>query len=111
MARTFWAAAWSAKDLKKYLGYYSEGFQPMSRADREDWRRFRAERLNKESISVRLKDVKVKPLTATTCEVSFKQRYRSSDFDDDVAKRLVLRHEAGGWKILQEVASGKYSSN
>lgn len=106
-----WAAAWSAKDLKKYMGYYSNNFQPMTRADRDDWRSFRANRLNKDSISVELKELSVKQLSADSCEVNFKQRYRSSDFNDDVAKRLVLKKEANDWRIIQELAPKKSSTN
>ncbi|PAT00663.1 MAG: hypothetical protein BSR46_01600 [Candidatus Dactylopiibacterium carminicum] len=107
-----WAAAWSARDLNKYLGYYSTNFQPMTRADREDWKRFRAERLNKEQISVSLNGLQVKQLSENSCEVSFAQRYRSSNYNDDVNKRLVLRYEGpAGWKIVQEVASGNGSSS
>lgn len=106
-----WAAAWSARDLKKYMGYYSNNFQPMTRADREDWRSFRAQRLDKESISVELKELSVRQLSADSCEVNFKQRYRSSDFNDDVLKRLVLKKEANAWRIIQEIAPKKSSTN
>ncbi|MBS1209094.1 MAG: channel protein TolC [Proteobacteria bacterium] len=106
-----WAAAWSAKDLKKYLGYYSTNFQPLTRADREDWYNFRAQRLNKDSISVELKDLSVKQLSPESCEVNFQQSYRSSDYNDDVAKRLVLKRESAGWKIIQEIAPKKSSTN
>ena len=106
-----WAAAWSARDLKKYMGYYSNNFQPMTRADRDDWRSFRAQRLNKESISVELKELQVRQLSADSCEVNFQQRYRSSDFNDDVAKRLVLKKEGSVWRIIQELAPKKSSTN
>ncbi|NSL54279.1 TolC family outer membrane protein [Uliginosibacterium aquaticum] len=106
-----WAAAWSAKDLKKYMGYYSNNFEPLTRADREDWRRFRAERLDKENISVEPRNLSVKQLTADTCEANFRQRYRSSDFNDDVDKRLVLKKEANAWRIIQEIAPKKSSTN
>ncbi|GAB2883269.1 hypothetical protein GCM10027046_09700 [Uliginosibacterium flavum] len=106
-----WAAAWSAKDLKKYMGYYSNNFQPLTRADREDWRSFRAQRLDKDSISVELKELEVKQISTDSCEVNFKQRYRSSDFNDDVAKRLLLKRESAGWKIIQEIAPKKFSAN
>ncbi|MDP5240150.1 TolC family outer membrane protein [Uliginosibacterium sp. 31-16] len=106
-----WAAAWSARDLKKYLGYYSDNFQPLTRTDREDWRSFRAQRLEKENISVELKNLEIKQLSADSCEVNFKQRYRSSDFKDDITKRLVLKHETTGWKIIQEIAPKKSSAS
>ena len=106
-----WAAAWSAKDLKKYLGYYSDSFQPLTVADRDGWRQLRAARLNKPSISVELENVKAKQLSGDSCEVSFNQHYRSSDYNDDVAKVLVLKRENNGWKVIREVAPKKSSTN
>lgn len=106
-----WAEAWSNKDLNKYMGYYSTNFEPLTRADRGDWRRFREERLNKEEISVQLKNIEIQQLAADRCEINFKQRYRSSDFKDDVTKRIVLKREAAGWKIIQEIAPKKSSAN
>ncbi len=106
-----WAAAWSAKDLNKYLGYYSDNFQPLTRADRADWKRFRAERLNKPSISVNLEKLGVRQLSENSCEVSFNQSYRSSDYNDDVAKKLVLSREGKSWKIIREIAPKRASTN
>ncbi|MFT3736274.1 MAG: TolC family outer membrane protein [Rhodocyclaceae bacterium] len=107
-----WAAAWSAKDLDKYLGYYSPGFEPMTRADQKAWKQLRAERLNKPYIAVKLADIKVKQISASSCEVSFNQQYRSSDYNDDVNKTLVIRREAdSSWKIQREVAPRKASTN
>jgi len=106
-----WAAAWSAKDIDKYLGFYSKNFKPLTLADQKDWRHLRAERLNKEHISVKLQDLHFKMLAADTCEVSFQQVYRSSDFDHDVDKRLVLKQEGQDWKIVQEIAPGKSGTN
>lgn len=106
-----WASAWSARDLNKYLGYYSQNFKPLTQADQKGWRRLRAERLNKERISVKVQDMHFKMLAPDTCEVSFQQVYRSSDFDQDVAKRLVLKQEGQDWKIIQEIAPGKSGTN
>lgn len=106
-----WAAAWSARDLNKYLGYYSNNFQPLTRADKDAWKSFRAARLNKPEISVSLSNVKTQQLSADSCEVAFNQRYRSSDYKDDVAKKLVLKREGSNWKIIQEIAPPKSSTN
>jgi adhesin transport system outer membrane protein len=106
-----WAAAWSARDLNKYLGYYSSNFQPLTRADQDAWKRLRAERLNKPSILVTLSDLKTQQLSADSCEVAFKQKYRSSDYNDDVTKKLVLKREGSTWKIIQEIAPPKSSTN
>lgn len=106
-----WAAAWSARDLNKYLGYYSADFEPITRADKDDWKRFRAERLNKPQISVTLDRLQVRQLSPDSCEVVFQQQYRSSDYSDDVAKKLVLKREGKDWKIIREVAPKKSSTN
>lgn len=106
-----WAAAWSARDLKKYLGYYSDNFQPITRADREDWKRFRAQRLDKPSISVTLDHMMTRQTGPNSCEVTFYQHYSSSDYSDDVAKKLVLEREGKDWKIIKEVGPKKSSTN
>lgn len=106
-----WAAAWSARDLNKYLGYYSADFEPLTRADKEDWKRFRAERLDKPQISVTLDRMQVRQLTSDSCEVMFEQQYRSSDYSDDVAKKLVLKREGKDWKIIREIAPRKSGTN
>jgi len=106
-----WAAAWSARDLTKYLGYYSNNFQPLTRADQDAWKRLRSERLNKQSIAVSLSDLKTQQLSSESCEVAFKQRYRSNDYNDDVSKKLVLKREGTSWKIIREVAPEKASTN
>ncbi|HSD38717.1 MAG TPA: TolC family outer membrane protein [Rhodocyclaceae bacterium] len=106
-----WAAAWSARDLNKYLGYYSNNFQPLTRADQEAWKRLRSERVNKPSISVSLSDLKTTQLSSDSCEVAFKQQYRSNDYSDDVSKKLVLKREGSSWKIIQEIAPAKSGTN
>jgi len=106
-----WAAAWSARDLNKYLGYYSNNFQPLTRSDQEAWKRLRAERLNKTSISVSLSELKTNQLSPDSCEVAFKQQYRSNNYNDDVGKKLVLKREGTAWKIIQEIAPPKSSTN
>lgn len=106
-----WASAWSSKNLDKYLSYYSLKFQPLTRSDQSAWKQLRAARLNKPSINVRLDGVQVKQISPERCEVSFNQQYRSTDYSDNVKKTLILQKEDKDWKIIQEIAPKKGSSN
>ena len=97
-----WAAAWSQRDYKRYVGFYSTNFKPTHRRDLDDWRNFRDRRLDKPSISVTVANVDVKNISADTCEVRFQQTYRSPDFSDRVIKTMRMHSEGGGWRITSE---------
>lgn len=109
LAAKGWAAAWSDRDVEKYLGFYSVSFLPASHGDRDSWKRTRTERLNKGSISVSLSQLSARQTAADSCEVNFRQRYRSSDYNDSTLKRLLLRREGTDWKIVEETTTGTSS--
>ncbi|MEN3112262.1 TolC family outer membrane protein [Uliginosibacterium paludis] len=106
-----WAAAWSAKDLDRYLSFYSKDFKPRTVKDQSGWRKLRAERLNKNFISVKLQDINFKMISPELCEVNLQQVYRSSDFNHEGPKTLVLKLEGEDWKIVEEVAPGTSGTN
>lgn len=96
-----WAAAWSAKDLNRYLSFYGDGFQPQM-GDMQAWKRQRTRNLNKNGpISVDIQDLKV-TVENGVAEASFVQRYQSSDFNETGRKSLRLVREQQSWKIQRE---------
>lgn len=98
-----WASAWTAKDLTRYLSFYSTAFKP-ERTSESNWKALRAQRLKKPSIEVRVSQLSTTEQDASHCAVSFKQQYRSSDFNDDTVKTLNLRKEGKDWRIVGERA-------
>jgi adhesin transport system outer membrane protein len=98
-----WASAWTAKDLTRYLSFYSTAFKP-ERTSESNWKALRAQRLKKPSIEVRVSQLSTTEQDASRCAVSFKQQYRSSDFNDDTVKTLNLRKEGKDWRIVGERA-------
>lgn len=99
-----WAAAWSARDLDTYLGFYSDAFKPATLPDRDNWRALRARRLAKSSIDVKVENVRVQRTGPDSATATFLQHYRSPDLSDDVTKTLHFRREGNRWKIEREVA-------
>ena len=101
-----WAEAWSAQDVKRYLGFYSKNFKPDSGLSRRRWEQQRTLRIaNKQRIKVKVADIRplIKGKKAT---VSFRQSYRSESFGDTVRKTLTLEQGPSGWKIIREVIHG-----
>ncbi len=104
-----WAAAWSAKDLDRYVGFYADGFVPTEGqttggASRADWEAARRQYLAKPgSIEVTVSDVRVESAGTAAKATTFRQTYRSGNFTDTVNKRLEWVREGGEWKIQREV--------
>ncbi|MDO8313376.1 MAG: DUF4440 domain-containing protein, partial [Sideroxyarcus sp.] len=102
-----WAAAWSAKNSKKYLAFYAREFKTPAGEDRGAWEAQRKERIAKpKSIHVEAQDAKVKVLDDQHASVSFKQSYRASHLKTSSGKTLVWVKTDGRWQIVEE-RSGK----
>ncbi|MBI4938178.1 MAG: tetratricopeptide repeat protein [Nitrosomonadales bacterium] len=102
-----WAAAWSSKDAKRYLAFYSVDFRAPGGEKRSDWEAQRRERIaGPKTISVGIKDARVKFSDSTHASVSFKQIYRASHLHNVSSKTLVMVKSSGSW-LIQEERSGK----
>lgn len=98
-----WAAAWSAKDTPRYLGFYSRQFQPEDGRSFEQWEHGRRIRLAKPGeIRVDISDLKVDQPGSDKAVTEFRQVYASQDFRDIVTKRMDWEREGGLWKIRRE---------
>lgn len=101
-----WADAWSNKDVKSYLGYYSSEFQTPNRMARATWEKERRQRLTKPGeIKVELQDVETS-IEGDKATVKFRQNYRSSNLNSTSTKSLVLIRQNGKWQIQQERVGG-----
>jgi Flp pilus assembly protein TadD/ketosteroid isomerase-like protein len=103
-----WAAAWSAKDVSAYLGFYAAGFKTPGNQPRAEWENARKLRIQApKTISVALDAIKVRPSGDSTALVSFHQNYKSDTLKNMGASKTVVMTKAGGkWQILEERVGG-----
>jgi Flp pilus assembly protein TadD/ketosteroid isomerase-like protein len=100
-----WARAWSSRDVKGYLGYYSDDFAAPGGQSRKAWETERRARIDgKGRIEVKVEDPKV-DVNGNTATAKFRQVYLSDRFTATTRKTLVLNKRNGKWQIKQEQAS------
>lgn len=96
-----WAASWRAKDVERYLGFYSKGFAP-ARSTNAKWEAERRRLVGKPGpIDLKIEGVKAAG-KADAVQTSFTQTYTSSNFKDQSDKLLTWRQEGGKWVIVKE---------
>ncbi len=97
-----WAAAWSARDMDRYLSFYSPTFKATSMT-RAAWEGKRRQIITGASnVSVQVDQVQSHALDATHVETAFQQTYDSSGFKDKTQKVLVWERQDGTWRIVSE---------
>lgn len=97
-----WAAAWAAKDVEGYLGFYASTFEH-GKKSRQSWEKQRRARLSQPAtIAVNLSDVQIDLQSETLAMVKFKQDYSSNNYKDSGMKILTLSKAGGAWKIQSE---------
>ncbi len=102
-----WAAAWAAKDSRKYLAFYAKEFKTPDGEDRGAWENQRKERIAApKSIHVEIGEAKVKVLDENNASINFKQSYRATHLKSNSRKTLHWVMEDGRWLIAEE-RSGK----
>ncbi len=101
-----WAKAWSAKDVKGYLGHYAPEFEVPGGAARAAWEKERSERIQKPKHI----DVSVKVLNAQAADneatVTVRQSYKSDTLKSNSTKTLKLVKSGDRWLIKQERTGG-----
>lgn len=102
-----WAAAWSRKDVKGYLGYYAADFKVPDGKSRSAWEAERRSRIAKPgAIEVRIENVKVKSIAADRADATFRQHYKAVGLKTSTTKTLTLVRRDGRWLIQQERVGG-----
>jgi tetratricopeptide (TPR) repeat protein len=98
-----WAAAWSAKNSKKYLAFYAKEFKVPGGESRSAWETQRKERIAApKTIHVEVRDAKVNVADDKHASVSFKQTYRASHLNVISSKKLNWVKTEGQWLIAEE---------
>ncbi len=96
-----WVATWMAKDVNKYMTFYSKDFAP-ARMSSARWITERRRLVGKAGpIDIRVDDVKAYS-QGDYVVTSFKQVYNSNDFKDSSLKTLTWRQIDGEWIIFKE---------
>jgi len=97
-----WASAWSNKNAKEYLSYYSSNFKPEGGISYSEWSLQRVQRVTKPgSISVQVKIINISGSEKKAIAKIF-QNYTSSNLKVDVVKYLDFTNEQGKWLITRE---------
>ena len=97
-----WAAAWSRKDTKAYLGAYGKDFKTPAGESRSAWESERTKRISKPgAIQVSYENLKVS-IDGDTATAKFRQHYKSANLKTSSSKVLQLGKRDGKWQILQE---------
>ncbi len=97
-----WAAAWSRREVNRYLSFYSVRFRPNAGLSRKQWKQQRKLRITaKKKIRIELSDLNTS-VNGRTATALFRQAYQSDTFSDVIRKKLLLERGAEGWKIIRE---------
>lgn len=97
-----WAKAWSARDVKDYLGAYASDFDLPAGQSRKAWTDERRARIeDKKHISVKIESPQVS-VNGNTATVKFRQVYDSDRVKANSRKTLVMSKQGGKWHIRQE---------
>ena len=101
-----WLAAWSAKDVAVYLGYYAPTFKPEGVASRAEWEGLRTKRLQRQGgIRVDISKLEVVMRGADSALTSFRQDYTAEGLRDTSDKVLEWKKANDGqWQIVREVS-------
>jgi adhesin transport system outer membrane protein len=97
-----WAAAWEAKDVDRYLAFYSPDFRS-DRGDTDSWKtQHRRLVATKGDVNVKVEEVLARELAPDRVETQFKQTYRSNGSSDVMQKSLIWQQIGGQWLIVKE---------
>jgi tetratricopeptide (TPR) repeat protein len=101
-----WARAWSAKDVKGYLGHYAPDFEVPGGESRAAWEKQRGERIERPKsieVGVKVSSIKVDGNEATA---TVRQSYKSDTLKTNSTKTVKLVKSGDRWLIKQERVGG-----
>ncbi len=102
-----WAAAWSRRDVERYLGHYADAFTPAGGETREGWEAERRRRLAVPGfVAVAVADPVVEVCAERRARLTFTQTYCSDRYGDRVKKELWMSRTGDRWQIVGERVLG-----
>lgn len=97
-----WAAAWSSKDMGRYLAAYGKEFDPPGDQSRKTWEEDRRSRIvGKSRISVTLNNLEIQ-VSGNKAAAKFRQDYRADALNVSSRKTLDLVKAGDRWVIVKE---------
>jgi len=97
-----WVKAWSSKNVKSYLAFYSPSFSPDKGLSYADWLEQRKQRVAKPgAINVEISIMKVVK-SKNKILVTFRQKYNSANVNTNSVKCLEWVNDKGTWLITRE---------
>jgi tetratricopeptide (TPR) repeat protein len=97
-----WVKAWSSKNVKSYLAFYSPSFSPEKGLSYSDWLEQRKQRVAKPgAINVEISIMKVVK-SKNKIVVTFRQKYNSANVSTNSVKCLEWVNDKGTWLIARE---------
>lgn len=97
-----WVKAWSSKNVKSYLAFYSASFSPDKGLSYSDWLEQRKQRVAKPgSINVEISIMKVAKSKGKIV-VTFRQKYNSTNVSTNSVKVVEWVNDKGTWLIARE---------
>ena len=101
-----WAAAWSSKDVKGYLGAYGKEFNPPGAQSRGVWEADRRTKItSKSKIDVKIQNLAVS-VNGDKATARFRQDYRAGALAVSSRKTLELAKKGERWHIVKETVGG-----
>jgi len=98
-----WAASWRAKDVTKYMGFYSKEFRASKNGGRDRWLADRKRLVGKKGpIELDLANIETQTISPTRVETEFDQAYKSINFADKMRKALSWQLIGKEWYIVRE---------
>jgi hypothetical protein len=97
-----WVKAWSSKNVKSYLAFYSPSFSPDKGLSYTEWYEQRKQRVAKPgAINVEISIMKVVK-SKNKIVVTFRQKYNSTNVNTNSVKCLEWVNDKGSWLIARE---------
>jgi hypothetical protein len=98
-----WSKAWSAQNVKSYLGFYDREFKPPRGMSRQAWANQRRTRLKRPRfIKVAIHRPVVNFQGPQRAEITFRQNYNSNTFSSQADKQITLIKRGRHWLIVRE---------
>ena len=98
-----WINSWSSKDVEAYIASYAPEFKPSRGLSRNAWEKGRRKRLaNPAFIKITLTDVAVDLRGEDLAKITFRQKYQSDTYSDEVNKEITVKMINDKWLITRE---------
>lgn len=98
-----WASAWSRKDVRTYLAYYSSDFKPPKGMTRKEWETQREQRIAGKSGKIEVRyDQPSLTINGDKATVKFRQHYKATGLSNSTTKVMIMVRSGNKWLIQDE---------